>query len=64
MRQQYRHRAAGFAIMQQAARKKPQRENNTVNRSGKLGIPLPPNVQVTAADTIIGAAMKAIADPY
>ncbi|HNP23460.1 MAG TPA: hypothetical protein PKM63_17880 [Panacibacter sp.] len=52
----------GLAIMQMLLERNPNGKILLVNRSGKLGIPLPPNVQVTAADTTSGAAMKAIAE--
>jgi nucleoside-diphosphate-sugar epimerase len=52
----------GLAIMQLLLEKNADEEILLVNRSGKLDIPVPQNVQVTAADVRCKTAMKAIAN--
>jgi nucleoside-diphosphate-sugar epimerase len=51
----------GLAIMQLLLDKNPEETILLVNRSGKLNMPLPPNVQLTAADATSKTAMEAIA---
>lgn len=52
----------GLAIMQLLLDKNPDEKILLVNRTGKLNIPIPQNVQVTAADVTSKTAMKAIAN--
>ena len=51
----------GLAIMQLLTDKNPEEKILLVNRTGKLNMPIPQNVQVTAADATSKTAMKAIA---
>jgi len=51
----------GLAIMQLLLDKNPDEKILLVNRTGKLNIPIPENVQVTAADVTSKTDMKAIA---
>jgi nucleoside-diphosphate-sugar epimerase len=51
----------GLAIMQLLLEKKPDEKILLVNRTGKLNLSIPKNVQVTAADATSKTAMKAIA---
>jgi nucleoside-diphosphate-sugar epimerase len=51
----------GLAIMQLLLDKNPDEKILLVNRTGKLNIPIPQNVQVTAADVTSKTAMKVIA---
>ena len=51
----------GLAIMQLLLDKNPDEKILLVNRTGKLNIPIPQNVQVTAADVTSKTDMAAIA---
>jgi uncharacterized protein YbjT (DUF2867 family) len=51
----------GLAIMQLLLDKNPNEPIVLVNRTGKLNLPLPENVQLTAADVTSKTAMAAIA---
>jgi nucleoside-diphosphate-sugar epimerase len=51
----------GLAILQQLLDKNPGEKILLVNRSGKLTMPIPQNVQLTAADATSKTAMEAIA---
>jgi nucleoside-diphosphate-sugar epimerase len=51
----------GLAIMQMLLEKNPNEKILLVNRSGKLPMPIPENVQVVAADVTSATAMKDVA---